>query len=154
MCSSDLLSGAFRRKRDPPRRAHVPDVGGVSPPQGSPQSHRLCGERRSSGMSEPCRMRRGEGYGACDDEVVNKCALNREKRRRSAPVVRNTPRLSPLNLEQAEKKAPYLVQFHKSCGMVVKKPGMTANPYESEISHSIQCSMRENVIAKAAPVGI
>ena len=26
-------------------------------------------ERRSSGMSEPCRLRRGEGYGACDDEV-------------------------------------------------------------------------------------
>ncbi len=28
------------------------------------------GERRSSGMSEPCRSRRGEGYGACDDEVL------------------------------------------------------------------------------------
>ena len=27
-------------------------------------------ERRSSGMSEPCRVRRGEGYGACDDEVA------------------------------------------------------------------------------------
>ena len=26
------------------------------------------GERRSSEMSEPCRMRQGEGYGACDDE--------------------------------------------------------------------------------------
>ncbi len=25
-------------------------------------------ERRSSGMSEPCRPRRGEGYEACDDE--------------------------------------------------------------------------------------
>lgn len=30
---------------------------------------RFRGERRSSGMSEPCRLRRGEGYGACDDEV-------------------------------------------------------------------------------------
>ena len=27
------------------------------------------GERRSDGMSEPCRWRRGEGYGACDDDV-------------------------------------------------------------------------------------
>lgn len=24
---------------------------------------------RSSGMSEPCRFRQGEGYGACDDEA-------------------------------------------------------------------------------------
>ena len=63
-------------------------------------------------MSEPCRLRRGEGYGACDDEVVNKCALNREKRRRSAPVVRNTPRMLPLYLGQAEKKVPDLVQRH------------------------------------------
>ncbi len=30
---------------------------------------RFRGERRNSGMSEPCRLRRGEGYGACDDEV-------------------------------------------------------------------------------------
>ncbi len=28
------------------------------------------GERRNSGMSEPCRPRQGEGYGACDDEVA------------------------------------------------------------------------------------
>ncbi len=31
---------------------------------------RFRGERRNSGMSEPCRLRRGEGYGACDDEVA------------------------------------------------------------------------------------
>ncbi len=30
---------------------------------------RFRGERRNSGMSEPRRLRRGEGYGACDDEV-------------------------------------------------------------------------------------
>ena len=28
------------------------------------------GERTSSGMSEPCRSRRGEGYGACEDVVA------------------------------------------------------------------------------------
>lgn len=27
------------------------------------------GERRSRAVSEPCRLRRGEGYGACDDEL-------------------------------------------------------------------------------------
>ena len=27
----------------------------------------FCGERRNSGMSELCRLRRGEGYGACSD---------------------------------------------------------------------------------------
>ena len=29
----------------------------------------FAGERRSSGMSEPCYLRQGEGYGACDDEA-------------------------------------------------------------------------------------
>ena len=29
-------------------------------------------ERRSSGTSEPCRIRQGERCGACDDEVVPK----------------------------------------------------------------------------------
>lgn len=35
---------------------------------GSPGSRRLSGVRRSNGMSETCRLRRGEGYGVCDDE--------------------------------------------------------------------------------------
>ncbi len=29
------------------------------------------GERRSSEVSEPCRLRRGEGYGACDDAMMD-----------------------------------------------------------------------------------
>ena len=33
-------------------------------PRGLPR-----GERRSSEVSEPCRLRQGEGYGACDDEM-------------------------------------------------------------------------------------
>ena len=37
-------------------------------PMGSPESRRLFGVRRSNGMSEPCRLRWGEGYGVCDDE--------------------------------------------------------------------------------------
>ena len=45
------VSPASRKRRRGPRKAA-----------------RLFGERRSSGMSEPCRLRRGEGYGACDDE--------------------------------------------------------------------------------------
>ena len=43
-------------------------------------------------MSDLCRLRRGEGYAACDDEVVSKCALPEKKEARSAPVSRNTPR--------------------------------------------------------------
>ena len=35
---------------------------------GSLQSRWLCGERRSSGMSELSRLRGSEGYGACADE--------------------------------------------------------------------------------------
>ena len=31
----------------------------------------LCGERRSSGASEFCRLRRNERYAACDDEAGN-----------------------------------------------------------------------------------
>ena len=31
-------------------------------------------------MDEPCRSRRGEGYGVCADAVVSKCALTGEKR--------------------------------------------------------------------------
>ena len=37
---------------------------------GSPKSPLdFFGERRSSGVSEFCRLRRNEGYGACDDEA-------------------------------------------------------------------------------------
>ena len=32
-----------------------------------PKNACIFGGRRSSGMSEPCRLRLGEGYGACDD---------------------------------------------------------------------------------------
>ena len=33
-----------------------------------PNASGSCGERRSSAMSEPPRLRGGEGYGACDDD--------------------------------------------------------------------------------------
>ncbi len=33
------------------------------------QNRRFCGERRSSGVNEICRLRRSERYGACDDEA-------------------------------------------------------------------------------------
>lgn len=36
---------------------------------GKTQRSGFAGERRSSGMSEPCRFRQGEGCGACDDEA-------------------------------------------------------------------------------------
>jgi hypothetical protein len=36
-------------------------------------------------MSETCRLRRGEGYGVCDDEVVSKCALRGKKKRSGSP---------------------------------------------------------------------
>ncbi len=38
--------------------------------RGSTKSVDFVGKRRSSGMSEPRRSRRGEGYGACDDEAA------------------------------------------------------------------------------------
>ena len=34
---------------------------------GPTKSQDFVGKRRSSGMSEPCRFRQGERYGACDD---------------------------------------------------------------------------------------
>ena len=48
-------------------------------------------------MDEPCRSRRGEGYGVCADAVVSKCALRGEKRalrgekRGRLPVSRKPP---------------------------------------------------------------
>jgi len=45
-------------------------------------------------MSETCRLRRGEGYGACDDEVVNQCALRPSGKKKGAKRLGNseTPR--------------------------------------------------------------
>ena len=43
---------------------------------GFPQSL-LCGERRSSGASEPCRKRQGEGYEACDDVLTVRIPLEK-----------------------------------------------------------------------------
>lgn len=34
---------------------------------GKTQHSGFAGERRRSGMSKPCRLRQGEGYGACGD---------------------------------------------------------------------------------------
>ena len=42
-------------------------------------------------MSETCRLRRGEGYEACDDEVVNQCALRERKKARSASETPKRP---------------------------------------------------------------
>ena len=36
---------------------------------GAPAKRKLCGERMSNEVSEPCRLRRGKGYGVCEDEV-------------------------------------------------------------------------------------
>ena len=36
-------------------------------------------ERRRSGMDETCRLRRGEGYGACIDEKQPAMDLSRDK---------------------------------------------------------------------------
>ena len=36
---------------------------------GAHAKRKLCGERTSNGVSEPCRLRRGKGYGVCEDEV-------------------------------------------------------------------------------------
>ena len=36
---------------------------------GAHAKRKLCGERTSNEVSEPCRLRRGKGYGVCEDEV-------------------------------------------------------------------------------------
>lgn len=41
-------------------------AGLMGPPRSLPR-----GERRSSTVSEPCRLRQGEGYGVCDDEMMD-----------------------------------------------------------------------------------
>ncbi len=41
---------------------------------GETQRSGFAGERRSNAVSEPCRLRRGEGYGVCDDE--GRCAVD------------------------------------------------------------------------------
>ena len=56
------------RSLAPPLPAKTAALGFVGDPTRAQHSG-SCGERRSSGMSEPCRLRRGEGYGACDDAV-------------------------------------------------------------------------------------
>ena len=47
---------------------------------GSPKSPLdFWGERMSSGVSEFCRLRRNEGYGACDDEASRLFVLLKSK---------------------------------------------------------------------------
>ena len=41
-------------------------AGLMGPPRGLPR-----GERRSSTVSAPCRLRQGAGYGVCDDEMMD-----------------------------------------------------------------------------------
>ena len=54
-----------------------------------------CLERTSSGMDETCRLRRGEGYGACEDELPEAQLRSHRKkalrcnRRSSAPSARS-----------------------------------------------------------------
>ena len=36
---------------------------------GAHAKRKLCGERTSNEVSEPCRLRRGKEYGVCEDEV-------------------------------------------------------------------------------------
>ena len=49
-------------------------------PYGVPEkSFGLFGERRNSGASEFCRLRRNEGYGACDDEASRLFVLLKSK---------------------------------------------------------------------------
>ena len=47
--------------------------------RGPRKVERLFGERRSSEESEFCRLRRNEGYGACDDEASRLFVLPKSK---------------------------------------------------------------------------
>ena len=64
---------------NPPERKKLETAAMMAMPRGPDEVRQLAekgsprglprGERRSSEVSEPCRLRRGEGYGACDDEL-------------------------------------------------------------------------------------
>ena len=73
-CGDDGRKGPFRAKR--PRFPLVPPYGAPTRTQRSG----FGGERTSSGVNEACRLRRAEGYAACEDEV----------RRRWCPSSRRT----------------------------------------------------------------
>ena len=47
--------------------------------RGPQQVARLVGERTSSEMSETCRLRLGEGYGACEDAPVRVRRIERRE---------------------------------------------------------------------------
>ncbi len=56
---------------------------------------RFRGERRNSGMSEPCRKRQGEGYGACDDEVAKVLGVSPSSGYELMRVVANSASFAP-----------------------------------------------------------
>ena len=63
-CFADVMSGQFIINPLEPKLWNAEDDGVPAKTQRSG----LGGERRSSEVSEPCRQRQGEGYGACDDD--------------------------------------------------------------------------------------
>ena len=63
-CFADVMSGQFIINPLEPKLWNAEDDG----VRAKTQRSGLGGERRSSEVSEPCRQRQGEGYGACDDD--------------------------------------------------------------------------------------
>ena len=50
--------------------AHPYFLPGPGPvPPAKPSVSGFAGERTNNGMNEPCRLRRGEEYGVCEDEI-------------------------------------------------------------------------------------
>jgi len=63
------------------------------------------GERRSSGMSEPCRLRRGEGYGACGGEAAKGRSSTSSPQVQFGQLPAQPPLLSGRDTLQQESRA-------------------------------------------------
>ena len=90
------------------------------------------GERRSSRMSESCRLRQGEGYGACDDALPERLPLSRQKefKRIKNIVIEEAVRLGQeaavLSPEDAEEPS------HSDNGPVSEEPAPDSEPPEAQ----------------------
>jgi len=68
-CQVDELDSHYSvLKRLEGRSINLDELDYLAGVPGANQRSVCAGERRRSGMSEPRRMRRGEGYGACADD--------------------------------------------------------------------------------------
>ena len=88
-----------------------------SPPE--PSASGSGGERRSSGMSEPCRLRLGERYEACDDALSDRLPLSRQTEFR---------RIKNLVVEEAVRLGEHTEVFTPADTQELSQDGENADP--------------------------